>query len=218
MWVSTPLGAVCSFVVVCRLCPIVLASLELRSPAGPRVTSLTSATGAVCVGRRRWRLGGGASWKQGRLRVAEVDGGTEDNTSHSGVVRTVALEGELLLTGGEDAAVKVWVARSAVANTAARSRATRTASEGADGRERWTYISLTFAAFFQKPNSERHQHTTLSTPPQSTPRPLPACLHCTFRRRTPDQCVPFTASTAPHSNSTRDPSMTHRSRGDANAT
>jgi WD40 repeat protein len=40
--------------------------------------------------------------------VAEVDGGTEDNTSHSGVVRTVALEGELLLTGGEDAAVKVW--------------------------------------------------------------------------------------------------------------
>jgi WD40 repeat protein len=51
---------------------------------------------------------GGASWKKGRFRVAEVDGGTEDNTSHSGVVRTVALEGELLLTGGEDAAVKVW--------------------------------------------------------------------------------------------------------------
>jgi WD40 repeat protein len=38
--------------------------------------------------------------------VAEADGGGADN--HSGVVRAVAMHGDLLVTGGVDAAVKLW--------------------------------------------------------------------------------------------------------------
>jgi len=38
--------------------------------------------------------------------VAEADGGGAD--SHSSVVRAVAMHGELVVTGGADAAVKLW--------------------------------------------------------------------------------------------------------------